>query len=104
MHGNLNETNILVVPKRVFELRMTNVVVNDSKGHEGNADQAVLIDFGQTVDSGHPDAKDLLLHDLQRIRQFFVKQGIRTPPVEDTMKHVMDGKNVSSVESKTKSK
>ena len=103
MHGNLNETNILVVPRRVFELRIANLVEKDSKGHEGNADQAVLIDFGQTVDSGHPDAKDLLLHDLQRIRQFFVKQGIRTPPVEDTLKRIMGG-NVPNVESNTKSK
>ena len=93
MHGNLNENNILVVPKHIF------VVEKDSDGQHVNADQAVLIDFGQTVDSGHPDAKDLLQKDLQAIRHFFMKQGIRTPSVETTLKHVLNG-SIACVESK----
>lgn len=103
VHGDLNETNVLVVPKHLFELRTASVVVSDSKGQDASVDQVVLIDFGQTVDSGHPDAKDLLQRDLQCVRHFFVKQGIRTPSVEDTLKHVLDG-NIAVTESKMKPK
>ncbi|CAB9513057.1 protein kinase RIO1 [Seminavis robusta] len=85
VHGSLNETNILVVPRYLIDLTLT----SDSKEYE--ADTAVLIDFGHTVDSKHPDAIDLLRGDLQSVRQFFAKQGIRTPNVEDTLKFVTNG-------------
>ena len=42
VHGNLNESNVLVVPRHVLDSTLT----SDSKEYE--ADQAVLIDFGQT--------------------------------------------------------
>jgi serine/threonine-protein kinase RIO1 len=85
VHGNLNETNILVVPRYLVDTS----VVCDSKEYE--ADTAVLIDFGHTVDSKHPDALELLRCDVQNVRQFFVKQGIRTPSLEDTLHFVTSG-------------
>jgi len=85
VHGSLNESNILVVPKHVFDPTL----LRSSK--EYGMDQAVLIDFGQTVDSKHPDALDLLRRDLQSIRSFFIKQGIRTPSVDEAMQFVTMG-------------
>ena len=94
VHGNLNETNVLVVPKHFIEVNLE----RDSK--EYDADQAILIDFGQTVDSQHPDATDLLRSDLQNLRHFFIKQGVRTPSVDDTMKYVTSGNPSSALLSK----
>jgi serine/threonine-protein kinase RIO1 len=85
VHGNLNETNVLVVPRYLIDISVS----FDSKEYE--ADTAVLIDFGQTVDSKHPDAVELLRRDVQNVRQFFVKQGIRTPSVEDTLQFITSG-------------
>jgi serine/threonine-protein kinase RIO1 len=61
----------------------------DNKDYD--ADTAILIDFGQTVDSKHPDAMELLRRDVQTIRQFFVRQGVRTPSVDDVMKYITSG-------------
>ena len=62
---------------------------SDSK--EYDADTAVLIDFGQTVDSKHPDAMDLLRRDVQTIRQFFFKKGIHTKSVDNMLHYVTGG-------------
>lgn len=40
--------------------------------------QAVLIDFGQAVDWRHPSAMDLLNRDLSKVRDFFMKKGVKT--------------------------
>lgn len=85
VHGDLNEGNVLVVPRHFIDA----TVSIDSKAYD--ADTAVLIDFGQTVDSKHPDAMDLLRSDVQSLRQFFVKQGIRTPSVDDALKFITSG-------------
>ena len=52
--------------------------------------QAVLIDFGQSVDLGHPEAMDLLLQDLARVRSFFMKKGVKTLGLEDAVAFVVD--------------
>ena len=36
-----------------------------------------MIDFGQAVERGHPDASVLLQRDLSTMRDFFAKQGIK---------------------------
>ena len=61
-------------------------LTSDHKDYE--ADTAVLIDFGQTVDSKHPDAMDLLRRDVTNLRQFFVKQGVRTPSIDDAIQYI----------------
>lgn len=68
---------------------MDPTIRSDTK--EYDTDTAVLIDFGQTVDSKHPDAMDLLRRDVQNVRHFFVKQGIRTQSVDDAMKYITSG-------------
>jgi len=40
--------------------------------------QAVLIDFGQAVDWKHPSARQLLERDLTKVREFFIKKGVKT--------------------------
>lgn len=40
--------------------------------------QAVLIDFGQAVDWRHPSSVELLERDLKKMRDFFVKKGVKT--------------------------
>lgn len=66
--------------------------MNDStdpnSAKDPDADQAVLIDFGQTVDSKHPDAMQMLKNDIQTIRHFFVKQGLRTQSVDDAVHYI----------------
>lgn len=42
--------------------------------------QIVLIDFGMAVEIGHPSALTWLRRDLSTVRDFFVKQGIKTLP------------------------
>ena len=45
---------------------------------DGEQFQAVLIDFVQSVDANHPQAAELLERDLEHIRAFFFKKGIKT--------------------------
>lgn len=45
---------------------------------DGEQFQAVLIDFVQSVDVNHPQAAELLERDLEHIRAFFFKKGIKT--------------------------
>jgi RIO kinase 1 len=87
VHADLSEWNVLVVPAFLSE--------NVSPGVENvNEDlQAVLIDFGQAVDTRHPDAVILLQHDLDRIKSFFSKQGVKTMGSDEALAYVveMDG-------------
>lgn len=52
--------------------------------------QAVLIDFGQTVDVQHPDAEQLLERDLERVDRFFKRNGVDTLAVPEAMAFVKD--------------
>ena len=47
--------------------------------------QIVLIDFGQAVDTRHPEATLLLERDLDRILTFFTMQGIDVPALDEAM-------------------
>lgn len=73
VHGDLSEYNILVCPARLVENR------DEGFGPDDDDElQAVLIDFGQAVDWRHPTAMQLLERDLTRVREFFVKKGVKT--------------------------
>jgi RIO-like serine/threonine protein kinase len=52
--------------------------------------QAVLIDFGQAVDLRHPESMNLLRRDLERVRAFFNKEGVKTLGLEDAVEFVVD--------------
>ena len=84
VHGDLSEYNILLVPACLVE--------NRSKGIENPNDemQAVLIDFGQTVDVMHPDALMLLQRDLERVNSFFARQDIGVLTPEQSLSYVID--------------
>jgi serine/threonine-protein kinase RIO1 len=72
------------------------MVENGSPGAVANAHQqppdlqAVLIDFGQAVDTRHPDAVILLQHDLDRVKSFFAKQGVETMGSVEALAYVVD--------------
>jgi len=89
VHGDLSEYNILIAP---------NVQVDHkSKTIESKDDlQAALIDFGQAVEVRHPKAEELLRRDLTRVKEFFVKQGVKTTmTVEDALQFVVGDHNFS---------
>ena len=92
MHGNLNETNILVVPRHLVD------ATAPTESKEYKPDTAVLIDFGSTVDSKHPDALHLLRSDVQNVRRFFVKQSTRTPSVDATLHFITDSGDMTMSE------
>ena len=73
IHGDLSEYNILVCPARLVENR------DEGFGPDDDDElQAVLIDFGQAVDWRHPTAMQLLERDLTKVREFFIKKGVKT--------------------------
>ena len=74
VHADLSEYNILAVPAYLVENKL---VVEDQDI------QAVMIDFGQSVDTRHPDADRLLLRDLDRVNSFFKRQGVVTMTPEE---------------------
>lgn len=84
VHGDLSEYNVLVVPAYMVE--------HVSPGVENREEdlQAVLIDFGQAVDTRHPDAVILLQRDLDRIKSFFTKQGVETMGAEEALTFVVE--------------
>jgi RIO kinase 1 len=84
VHGDLSEYNILVAPSFQVEHAVSSAEDSD------NDLQAVLIDFGQAVEVRHPEAIDLLRRDLERVRSFFVKQGVTTLTLEDSLNFVTD--------------
>ncbi|KAI2505755.1 RIO1 family [Fragilaria crotonensis] len=74
VHADLNEYNILVCPSNLVEHKSEDASMTD----DGEQFQAVLIDFVQSVDVNHPQAAELLERDLEHIRAFFFKKGIKT--------------------------
>ena len=84
VHGDLSEYNILVAP--VFQVDNPISSVEDV----ANDLQAVLIDFGQAVDRRHPEAMFFLRRDLDRVRSFFMKKGVKTLDLEEATEFVVD--------------
>lgn len=82
MHGDLSEYNILVAP--TFQVDHPTSPADDLE----NDLQTVLIDFGQAVDVRHPEAMNFLRRDLDRVRSFFMKQGVETLSIEDALQFV----------------
>lgn len=82
VHGDLSEYNILVAP--TFQVDHLTSPEDDTE----NDLQTVLIDFGQAVDVRHPEAMNLLHRDLDRVRAFFMKQGVETLTVDDALQFV----------------
>jgi RIO kinase 1 len=95
VHGDLSEYNILIAP--VFQVdhpiglsgEDDDVVVNGRTSHDHDL-QTVLIDFGQAVDTRHPEAHELLKRDLTRVKDFFDKQGIETKSLEEALQFVIE--------------
>lgn len=84
VHGDLSEYNILVAPS-YFVVGPSSTVVKNN----GEDLQIVLIDFGQAVDTRHPEATLLLERDLDRILTFFTMQGIDVPTLDEAMVLIM---------------
>jgi serine/threonine-protein kinase RIO1 len=84
VHGDLSEYNILVAPS-YFVVGPSSAVVKNN----GEDLQIVLIDFGQAVDTRHPEATLLLERDLNRVLTFFTMQGIEVPTLDEAMVLVM---------------
>lgn len=83
VHGDLSEYNILIAPNLQVDHKSNNV-------ESENDLQTVLIDFGQAVEIRHPKAEELLRRDLERVREFFSKQGVKTTmSLEDGMRFVI---------------
>jgi hypothetical protein len=74
VHADLDEYNILVCPSNLVEHKSEGASLVD----DGEQLQAVLIDFVHSVDVNHPLAAELLERDLEQIRAFFFKKGIKT--------------------------
>jgi len=84
VHGDLSEYNIMVVPASFVENRASGVEDSDDEL------QAVLIDFGQAVDTRHPSAIELLERDLQRVLSFFSRQGVETMSKDEAFASLLD--------------
>ncbi len=82
VHGDLSEYNILVAP--MFQVDNVTSPIEDTD----NDLQSVLIDFGQAVDVRHPEAMNFLLRDLDRVRTFFMKQGVNALTMEEAVEFV----------------
>jgi len=73
VHGNLNESHILVCAPHLVENRETDI----DEDHSYNI-QVVFTDFGHAVDVQHPCAQELLEKDLETLRVFFHNKRSKT--------------------------
>lgn len=71
-----------------LDQKMPAVTFGKDKEYDPNALQIALIDFGQAVDTRHPEATELLERDVLRVKQFFDKMGITTLSTEAAMTYV----------------
>jgi serine/threonine-protein kinase RIO1 len=71
----------LVAPSK-FVIGPTNTIMKNNGGEDL---QVILIDFGQAVDTRHPEATLLLQRDLDRILTFFAHQGIDIPTLDEAL-------------------
>jgi len=72
----------MVVPARFVE--------NNATGVDDSELQAVLIDFGQAVDTRHPSALELLERDLDHVSSFFSRQGVQTISKDEVMASLLE--------------
>jgi serine/threonine-protein kinase RIO1 len=89
VHADLSEYNILVAPSSLVQ----NATSSSAENPDKDVLQAVLIDFGQAVDTRHPDAIILLQHDLERVKIFFSKQGVETMGAVEALAFVVEGED-----------
>jgi len=75
VHGDLNESHILVCPAHIVDNDVEDV---NTPSSSGNGAQTVFIDFRSAVDTRHASSTELLKKDLTNVRNFFVKRGIKT--------------------------
>ena len=66
------------------------LVQNRAIGADHDELQAVIIDFGQSVDVRHPESIDLLQRDLERVQMFFKRVGVETMAVEEALLFVTE--------------
>ncbi|KAL7528651.1 hypothetical protein ACHAXR_004084, partial [Thalassiosira sp. AJA248-18] len=76
IHADLSEYNLLICPS--WQASQGQLIASDKRTPDDETLQVVLIDFGQAVEVGHPSASAWLRRDLCTVRDFFVKQGIKT--------------------------
>eukprot|EP00571_Detonula_confervacea_P002864 CAMPEP_0172328906 /NCGR_PEP_ID=MMETSP1058-20130122/60598_1 /TAXON_ID=83371 /ORGANISM="Detonula confervacea, Strain CCMP 353" /LENGTH=983 /DNA_ID=CAMNT_0013046043 /DNA_START=66 /DNA_END=3017 /DNA_ORIENTATION=+ len=88
VHTDLSEYNLLICPS--WQASHDHFTASDKRNVDDETLQVVLIDFGMAVDIGHPSAPTWLRRDLSTVRDFFVKQGIKTLSNEDAEEFVTD--------------
>ena len=87
VHADLSEYNLLLCPS--WQISKDRIRHEDERTDDDQSLRIVLIDFGQSVERGHPAALEFLRRDLTTVRDFFVKQCIQTLSVKDAEELVL---------------